>query len=88
MADDYTITVKFAEQGTPLKQGGVSKTGHVWIELYSARDKKIYSFGWSTGDYPIEGGFENLVSNDRDNYINHPDTPISSIYCTDYKRTV
>ena len=79
MADYYTITVKFAEQGTPLKQGGVSKTGHVWIELYSARDKKIYSFGWSTGDYPIEGGFENLVSNDRGNYINHPDTPISSI---------
>ncbi|MBG8638930.1 calcium-binding protein, partial [Neisseria meningitidis] len=79
MADYYAITVKFAEQGTPLKQGGVSKTGHVWVELYSARDKKIYSFGWSTGDSKTEGGFDNLVKDDRSNYINHPDTPISSI---------
>ncbi len=40
MADYYAITVKFAEQGTPLKQGGVSKTGTFGLNCIRLEIKK------------------------------------------------
>ncbi|UOP01423.1 hypothetical protein [Kingella potus] len=76
MNSGYSVTVRFADKGTPKKSGKPSKYGHVWLEV-NFPDGTVKSVGFEPGEKL--GSSDNFSSTDHKEYLNTKEHPIKSI---------